>query len=97
MTEKIIKAKMCDNFYNRWLEWWVRTYPDNKKEHSDLIALGKLYYDNKGELSLLSDRISGQIVKIRKQNYGTDLKPNIDYFEFEDDNFVIPKELMEIL
>jgi len=81
-----IKVKICDDFFNRWFECASRN------ENVTIDKAKEFYLCD--VFVRLSERIAGKNVELFHCTYheGCD-----DYFECVDDNFVIDRELFEIL
>ena len=90
---RLLKAKIVDDFYNKWIDYVV-------KDENISYDKVKEYYDKNNEIRDLAKRISGKVVTIIEYDYGYDNSGNKiepDYFEYEDDDIVIPKELFTVL
>lgn len=82
----IVKVKICDDFFNKWFECAAR-------DENVSIEKVKGFYLDDGFLEM-AERISGKETELFHCTYkvGED-----DYFECIDDNFVIDRELFEII
>ena len=87
MILREFKAKIVDRFYARWLEECA----DNEGFNSHKA---KEYYNGDGSLKKLHDRISGKVVDIVEHEYP---EGSNDFFEKEDNNFVMFEALFEEL
>lgn len=84
MIKREFRAKVVDDFKQKWLETSALI------EGTD-IETEEAYYGG-SDLDSLSERISGQIVTIVENEY--EVGKN-DFFEKEDNNFVIFPSLFE--
>ena len=84
MIVRKFKAKIVDDFYNKWLNAYVK---NAGVEDLDIIK----YFTGK-ELEELAKRISGNVVILTENKYPKGL---MNYFEEIDNSFVIYPELFE--
>jgi len=86
MKKREFKARIVENFKERWFEW-------NARAEKMTIDQSKEYYGGKA-MDELHNRISGKVVTIIEHEY-----PSVanEFFEKEDNNFVLSEELFQVL
>ena len=86
MIVRKFKARMVDDFKSRWLA-------STSKDEG--ISIENCLHCYGGEqLNDLSERVSGQVVTLTENSYPVGIN---DYFEQQDNNFVIHADLFEVI